>query len=524
MKRISIFLLTCISFCSSSLLAQNELDAMRFSTQGLSGTARALGAGGAFSAVGADYSAASLNPAGLALYRKSDLMFTPSLRFNATTASYLGETTTNSRSRFGFSSIGYVYAQKVSRWNAATKSQETADHGLKSYAFTIGYSQNAAYHRTIGIAAFNEVNSITEYFAGQAQGVGVADIGGQITLPGLAWNAYAIDSSGPDGNYIGAAQGGDIDQRIDMQEAGRNNDWNIGFAGNISDLFYIGGGLGIEGLRYSYNMGLKEIDTYDIHNSWANDSTPFNNLNMTDSYDTRGSGVNLKAGVIMRPTDFLRVGVSFTSPTWYSMTDTYRTEIEGELDGDPSSYSANEPIIGVYSYKLSTPYKVTVGAMYTLKKLAFLSADFEYTDYTSARFSSDVSPNSNFYYDFQTENNNIQQYFSGAYNLRVGGELRLGPGRIRLGYANYGAILKDEYLEYVEYPTANKKSLPGNRQFFTGGLGFKQQSFYIDLAYVQEMSADRRLLYTAADPSQYSPELINTNTTSNFYMTIGFTF
>lgn len=521
--RLSLTAIVLLIFGASSVVAQNEVDAMRFSLSAPSGTARALGAGGAFSAVGADFSAASLNPAGLALYRRNDLMFTPTLRLNSNNSTYLSETSTDAASRFGFTNFGYVYAGKVSKWNRAAQRQEFAEKGLKSYSFSFGFNQTFNYQRNTSISAFNDANSITDYYAEQAQGIGSADIGNLTSLPGLAWNAYAIDTSGIDGNYIGSAQGGMVEQGISIAEKGRQNDWTIGFAGNISDRLYIGGAVGIQGLRYDYALNFRENDINDVHNSWANDSVPFNSLIMDDGFSTRGSGINLRIGTIFRPTDFLRVGLSFTSPTWYNLTDNYATDIEGYLDGDPTTYESINGQQGVYSYNFRTPYKVTAGAMLLIKKLAFVSADFEYTDYSTARFSSAASVGSGFYYDFANENNNIREYFAGTYNLRLGGEMRLGIGRIRAGYANYGTVLKKDYLFYVD-SSGNADILPSNRHLFTGGLGIKLESFYLDFAYVREMRADRRLLYSLNAPNEYSPELINRNTASNLYMTIGFTF
>ena len=80
------FCLVCISF---SAYGQNESDALRYSTNSLVGTARSLALGGAYSAVGADLSAATLNPAGLGLYRRSDFSITPMVRFTSNDATYL---------------------------------------------------------------------------------------------------------------------------------------------------------------------------------------------------------------------------------------------------------------------------------------------------------------------------------------------------------------------------------------------------------------------------------------------------
>jgi hypothetical protein len=164
---------------------------------------------------------------------------------------------------------------------------------------------------------------------------------------------------------------------------------------------------------------------------------------------------------------------------------------------------------------------VTAGAVVMLQKRGFLSADVEYLDYASAAYDGRGAGNT---YAFTDENRSMRELFGSAVNVRLGGELRFGEGRARLGYAMNGGILKPEFRNYIDYKTNETASLPSARHIFTGGLGIKQESFYLDIAYSQELSADRRLYYAVQDPAAYSPELIRKLTTGNFYMTIGFTF
>ena len=53
------------------------------------GTARSRALGGAVTAMGGDLSAAYVNPAGLGLYRTSEVLFSPSFNFNSTKTDYL---------------------------------------------------------------------------------------------------------------------------------------------------------------------------------------------------------------------------------------------------------------------------------------------------------------------------------------------------------------------------------------------------------------------------------------------------
>src|SRR6056297_1646319 len=87
MKRyiITIILITF----GMAALSQNAVDALRYSDLKPSGTARYNSMSGAFSSLGGDFSTISQNPAGLGIYRKSTLTFSPSIVFTRTDSKYL---------------------------------------------------------------------------------------------------------------------------------------------------------------------------------------------------------------------------------------------------------------------------------------------------------------------------------------------------------------------------------------------------------------------------------------------------
>src|SRR5690606_9833785 len=72
------------------IIAQTALDALRFSYFDLEGTARTVGVGGGIGALGGDFSVISSNPAGLAIFRTSELTLTPGFIFNNTAADLEG--------------------------------------------------------------------------------------------------------------------------------------------------------------------------------------------------------------------------------------------------------------------------------------------------------------------------------------------------------------------------------------------------------------------------------------------------
>ncbi|MFA6798620.1 MAG: hypothetical protein WCR39_04935, partial [Bacteroidales bacterium] len=65
-----ILIISMLLLGALGLSAQNEQDALRYSFIQTGGTTRSISMGGAFGAVGGDFSSLSINPAGLGIYRK----------------------------------------------------------------------------------------------------------------------------------------------------------------------------------------------------------------------------------------------------------------------------------------------------------------------------------------------------------------------------------------------------------------------------------------------------------------------
>ena len=64
--------MSVLALCGGTAFSQSQLDAFKYSQTELNGTARYLGMGGAFGALGGDISAMNTNPAGLAIYKSSE--------------------------------------------------------------------------------------------------------------------------------------------------------------------------------------------------------------------------------------------------------------------------------------------------------------------------------------------------------------------------------------------------------------------------------------------------------------------
>src|SRR5688572_28001569 len=88
-------ILVCVCFTG---WAQGFVEnALLFSRTRPGGSARIQAMGGAQTALGGDYSSALANPAGLGMYNRSEITFSPALNFYQTNAEHLGSETTDSK-------------------------------------------------------------------------------------------------------------------------------------------------------------------------------------------------------------------------------------------------------------------------------------------------------------------------------------------------------------------------------------------------------------------------------------------
>lgn len=521
MKKIILVSLIILSYLNIS--AQTENDAIRYAATNLTGTARALGMGGAFSAVGGDLTAASTNPAGLGLYQFSDFTVTPTFRLINNNSSFLGNNSTDKQTPFTFANLGYAY-------HAKTEKQDE-EKGLKGITFGIGYNQLDNYNRSIYTAATNTHSSLTDFFVQQANGTSPANLDPN-SYAGLAYNAFLIDTQDlSHTQYYPLVNNGNIYQSVNLAQSGRKNEWFLSLAGNWSDKIYVGGTLGIQSLKYNQSLTITEEDRNDVHNNWQSNpangafEAPANKIVFEDTYSTSGTGINIQAGIIFRPVERFRLGISFKSPTALSLKDKFQTTMKNTLDdsalqsgGQYVNYLESKTEVGTFAYTLTTPYIITAGAMYMIGSHGFVSADVELTDYKTAKFKQTDDA-------FRIANANIQQYTNLGINYRLGAELRFSSFRVRAGGALYGSVVKKELLTYQNISNiAQNIGLSPNRQMLTVGVGVRKKEYYLDLAVVNQRQLDKFDPYTLTSQGSFTPSVVDKKVSNSIVATMGFSF
>jgi len=490
MKRPSILLL--LLFIPFFITAQTASDALRFSTQNAVGTARTMGIGGAINALGADYSVLSSNPAGLAVFRSSEFVITPTYSINNST----GELDDNdavdeSKTRLNFNNLGLVFFHEPQKDGTP----------WKTFNLGIGYNKLADYNQRIT-------------YDGDSNGSIVQSYQEEVNDPNFSGfndfgNGLAVDV-GALFDEVNGIYASDFDNFDDtpirrfetIDKTGDVNEILIALGANYKNKLMMGAALSLPFLDYSQNRDYNEENPNGI--------PTFNRLNYTESIGTRGRGRQLKLGAIYRLSQMIRLGVAVHTPVRYNMSDTFSTSILYNYEIEGSAPVLNEEVSpeGTFSYRFYTPWRYMGSAAFLIKRMGFVSAEVEMVNYGGARFDFDLDDN-----DpadaaaAENVNNEISTTYKSAMNIRLGGEYALKKLRFRLGCGINGSPFADD----------NSVST-----ILNAGFGIRLNKFYTDLAYRRSASQEGFIPYFTEIAPQ--PFVLTTTKYNQLMLTLGFKF
>ena len=502
MKKIINLLLVAIVATSSNAYAQYANDALRFSQTNYGSTARFKGMGNAQIGVGGDMSSLGGNPAGLGLFTKSEFSLTPEFNQLGANSLYLGQNTNTSKSKLNLNHLGLVlYSPSYKMKGEDTKK------GLLSTVYGIGYNRNNDFSFENNYGGVNNKTSIADFFAEEA-GNNSPDKLSKGGLGQMAYDNYLISYDGALGNYFPetfADNNQSNVQRKNEIRTGSTSEFNFSAAANISNQVYIGFSVVLVDIKYNSDSQFEETGKAREYNSSG--VLTGNNINykllFNQNQITRGSGVNGKIGVIFRPVGNFRIGATLATPTWFVIDDSY-TE---NLDNKGTIRGTSEKSTYDYTYNLKTPLKGSLGASYIIGSQAIISADVDYIDYTSMKFTSNNGGTSAVLID---NNRDVSNSFQGTVNYRIGGEYKLDLINLRAGYGVNGSPYKTD------------KNGTFNTTMFSGGIGYRVNGYYIDLAYQRVETNNSFTPYTLANMTE--PIATVKNTKDNVFLTFGLRF
>lgn len=551
MKKYALAL--ALAGIGASVSAQSAVDYYNLSASQLRGTARYMSMAGAFGALGGDISTLTQNPAGIGVYRSSDITATLDIDPRRTTLDNTGsQPYRNSKTNVACNNFGYIGAAR------------TGSEIMPFFQWGASYNRINSFNRYYR-GYFPEINtSWTNQIANASQGYNPAELEG-ITgsngydpffssdvdwLSALAYNTFLING-GQNGIYDGLFQANSFgNAEVEVREQGYIDEYSINFGGNFSDMIYWGIGFGIRDLQFNrvanYNEQISDayvpVDPNDV-NIMGTGAAEWG----IDTYQSvSGTGFNLKVGVIFKPINEFRLGLAVHTPTWYNMQFNQSAQVTyglGRMENDnyytfdnyPGGPDESNPYAetgdGYWTRKCRTPWRLMASAAGVLGGCFILSADYIYEAYPSMGDSGfDAS---------QDVANDIKQYYTGSSELRLGAELRVTPKfSIRAGYGLKSSGVKAGARDGQDYiytsGVSTMYTFEGTRHNITFGLGYRWSSVYVDLAYVHSTSTAQWNAFSpfphqpeqayTLDRPYFGPQADLTDTSNRIALTLGFRF
>ena len=530
MKR-SILLLVALLASAQLVRAQIPADAFTLSHHFPSGSARFSAMGGSMGAFGGDPSAMFTNPAGLGLYRGSEFSITPGLQLNQTKTSF-GRGSTDNRTSFLLGNLAYV----------ATLEDFGGAGALKSLTFGFGYNTLSEFGNNTLFRATGMESSLLDMWAGTSSNwvnpdpkyhdpslenppyYNPDELLGQSVYSYLAYNQglIGLDNADPaifdrPEGYYSVAEYTGYGQSLTrkLEQRGRVGEWSFSMAGNIDDQFYFGLTLGVQDIEYKEWM---------VHRETGGPGSELDFFDYMQDFKMTGYGVNLKLGAIYRPTDMIRLGLAYHTPTWMNLSQEYQPGVYSHwltLDSEGHNEYEQWDELAVYDFKARTPGRWIASTAVQFGPFGMLNVDYERIDYSNMKFRADRSSNLDDEAYFDAVNLDIDDTYRAVNNLRVGAEVKTGLVSWRGGYGIYG----NPYRE----GTVNRDA-----SYFTvsGGVGFRLNNFYADLGYTHLVRKESFSLYDAptivpdgpdAGKADYNPVISKWDTSNGrLLLTLGF--
>lgn len=475
------------------------VDALRFSQYQFGSTARLKALGNAQTAVGGDISSIGGNPAGLGLFTRSEFSLTTEIMQYSSTGSYFGESTNASRGKVNINNLGAVFFVRMGKPQG-----QDLKTGAISLNFGIGYNKTNDFGNKLMFGAPNTQSSIANFYADLANGYTGALASG--SLEDAADKANLIIPSG--NSYVSATNPNRLQDEVIIRN-GSQSELNLSAGLNISNKLYIGTSIGLVSLDYSSDNTFTEKGTLSYSDANGNYSENYNN-NYFQRFEAKGSGFNMKLGVIFRPNQFFRLGATAQTPNWYTIDDSYSESNNTKLTDNPffqdqnvKSETANYDL----TYGLRTPAKFSLAASLFQNKIGFITGEVELVDYSSIELQNKDYDEPN---RFNEDNRFILNNYKNATNYKIGAEVKATPAIfIRGGYS-----LTDSPIENSE------QNLDIHTYSFGGGYRFG--NINIDVAYQSSSVNSQISPYTLN--SGVAPVASFKTTRNGVFLTVGTRF
>ncbi len=475
-------------FVAIQAQAQIPEDAIRYSWFTFNGTARANAIGGAIGSLGGDISANFVNPAGIGFYRTNDAVISQNFSSVATKTTFRDFNNKGKNNNTTLGTSGLVFSLGGLNQDNESNITKTA---------SIAFTQKANFNQNIYYKGLNNYSSFSEQFAEEFVNSRLsinAALNTKSSVPftvAPALYTYLIDTVRVNGvikvkaapEYILDA-GQALQQEFTKQNSGGMYELAGTYAINSGGKWLGGITLGIPIVNFKSNSTAKESDTSTRTNNY------FNSFTFNDVYTTKGAGYNIKAGIIYRPVEYIRLGLAYHSGNVLSLTDERETSLKTAVENpvgtfETTSKTFTENAKGGNSYTQKSPWKLIASGSYVFREVedvtkqrGFIAADIEYTNHGGSKFSSkSEKPSLEDEAYYNQLNGVVKDFYKSTINAKIGGEVKFNTIMARLGFGYYGNPYKDAPAK-------------ASKMVFSTGLGYRNKGFFADATYAYQITKD----------------------------------
>lgn len=414
MKKLFLAVMLCIAYISNAqTLGYNDIGVL-FSKENNNGTARYNAMSGAFGALGGDISAMEDNPAGAAVFLKSEFAVSLNINNSETLATYYGNSELSENEITNLSQAGGVFVFK-------------------------GYNNNSGWGKVALGFNFSIADDYENFWiaSGNSSYAPISDF----------YDSDPVVYINSDGQYF--------ENLID----GRNNKYTFTFASEYNNNLYVGVSIIAYDVEYFQRTLIEEYN---------NDGNG-NNLDISQIQElfTYGDGFSFNLGLISKPNDNVRLGLAFQSPVWYRFAEDFVDFDVNIYENDidiTNNYLEEDTYSGInaFDYKLKTPGKLTGSFAYIFEKQGLISVDYIYKNYSAIKLSNG---------NFSPENQDFKSELESTGELRIGTEWRFDNISVRGGYH----LEKSPYKTAIESDNIEGFSFGAGYKFRGGKIDFSYQ-------------------------------------------------
>ncbi len=487
MKKLCLLFIGVLSM--STIYAQEIDDAIRFSQDEIQGTARFRAMSGAFGALGGDMSAVSLNPAGSAVFSRSHASFTVSNADTENNTQYFNSLNNSNDSRFDINQGGaaFVFASNDNspwrKFTIAIAYERTNNHDTNWRANGLNTNDDGNFSNSIASYFYDyadgrrldEISALPDESLSEAyQDIGaVYGFANQQAFLGFESFILEPDDVNNDANtlYFANVSPGNFAHDYSYFAKGYNGKVTFNIATQYEDNLYLGLNLNSHFIDYERSSLLFEDN--------SNVGSIVNSVEFENNLSTTGNGFSFQLGGIMKLSNEFRVGITYDSPTWYTIeeeTSQYLATVRNDA-GSNVTQVINPNVVNVFPrYKLQTPAKLTGSLAYVFGKQGLISFDYSRKDYSKTKF----RPTSDTF--FADQNDLMSNILTDAATYRLGGEYKYEQFSFRGGY------------RFEESPYVNGLTI-GDLNGYSLGIGYNFGNTKLDVTYDRSERTDATPLY-----------------------------